>query len=213
MKRSNQHRPFILAALAAVLCLGLTLGSPRAMTVGMSGGDTVRTLYSTLLNSMRNGPSLGARGRYAQIEPVVRRVFDVPYMAQLAVGPEWASLNSAQQQQVAQAFTRYIAAIYAERFDTYAGEQLQVIGEQPSTAGTIITTRIVKSNGEPVQINYLVRQGGGGWQIADVYLNGTISELATRRAEFASILRSQGINGLIGTLNAKADSLVMARAG
>jgi phospholipid transport system substrate-binding protein len=213
MKRSNQHRPTILAVMAALLCLGLAIGSPRAMTVGMNGGDTVRTLYSTLLNSMRNGPALGARGRYAQIEPVVRSVFDVPYMARLAVGPEWASLTPAQQQQVAQAFTRYIAAIYAERFDNYSGEQLQVVGEQPSAAGTIITTRIVKSNGEPVQINYLVRQNGGGWQIADVYLNGTISELATRRAEFASILRSQGINGLIGTLNAKADSLVMARAG
>src|SRR5436305_11468295 len=134
-------------------------------------------------------------------------------MTRLAVGPEWTNLTEAQRQHVSQAFERYIAAIYAERFDNYSGEQLQVVGEQPSAAGTIITTRIVKSNGEPVQINYLVRQNGGGWQIADVYLNGTISELATRRAEFASILRSQGINGLIGTLNAKADSLVMARAG
>jgi phospholipid transport system substrate-binding protein len=213
MKRSNPIRLTVLALSTAVLCLGLLVGSARAVPIGVSGGDAVRTLYATLMNSMRNGPSLGARGRYAQIEPVVQRVFDVPYMARLAVGPEWASLAPAQQQQVAQAFTRYIAAIYAERFDNYSGEQLQVIGEQPNAAGTIITTRIVKSNGEPVQINYLVRQSGGGWQIADVYLNGTISELSTRRAEFATILRSQGINGLIGTLNAKADSLVMARAG
>jgi phospholipid transport system substrate-binding protein len=210
MKRSIHHRPTVI--LAALLCFGLSMGSLRAMPFG-AGGDTVRTLYTTLMNSMRNGPSLGARGRYAQIEPVVQRVFDVPYMARLAVGPQWASLTPAQQQQVAYAFTRYIAAIYAERFDNYSGEQLQVIGEQPSASGTIITTRIVKSNGEPVQINYLVRQSGGGWQIADVYLNGTISELATRRAEFATILSKQGINGLIGTLNAKADSLVMARAG
>ena len=212
MTRSNHHR-IILGVLAAVLCLGLTIGSLRAMPFGAGGTDTVRALYATLMNSMRNGPSLGARGRYAQIEPVVQRVFDVPYMARLAVGPQWASLTPAQQQQVAQAFTRYIAAIYAERFDTYAGEQLQVIGEQANASGTIITTRIVKSTGEPVQINYLVRQSGGGWQIADVYLNGTISELATRRSEFATILSKQGINGLIGTLNAKADSLVMARAG
>jgi phospholipid transport system substrate-binding protein len=55
-----------------------------------------------------------------------------------------------------------------------------------------------------VNINYLVRQNGGTWQIADVYLDGTISELATRRSEFASILRTQGINGLIAMLNNKA---------
>jgi len=52
-----------------------------------------------------------------------------------------------------------------------------------------------------------VRQNGGSWQIADVYLNGTISELATRRSEFASILRTRGINGLIAMLNTKADAL------
>ena len=45
------------------------------------------------------------------------------------------------------------------------------------------------------------------WQIADVYLNGTISELATRRSEFAAILRTRGINGLIAMLNTKADAL------
>ena len=57
-----------------------------------------------------------------------------------------------------------------------------------------------------------MRQNGGVWQIADVYLDGTISELATRRSEFAAILRTQGINGLIETLNAKAGTLVAARA-
>ena len=84
---------------------------------------------------------------------------------------------------------------------------MQVTGEQASAGGTIITSQIVKSNGEPVNINYLMRQSGGGWQIADVYLNGTISELATRRSEFASILRTQGINGLIQVLNTKATAL------
>jgi phospholipid transport system substrate-binding protein len=71
----------------------------------------------------------------------------------------------------------------------------------------MITSQITKSNGEPVHINYLMRQNGGVWQIADVYLDGTISELATRRSEFASILRAQGIAGLIATLNAKANTL------
>ena len=80
-------------------------------------------------------------------------------------------------------------------------------GEQSSAGGTIITSQIVKSSGEPVNINYLMRQNGGGWQIADVYLNGTISELATRRSEFAAILRTRGIDGLIAMLNTKANTL------
>jgi phospholipid transport system substrate-binding protein len=125
-------------------------------------------------------------------------------MTRLAVGPEWTRLDATQQQQVTQAFENYVIAIYAERFDKYAGERLQVTGEQASTGGTIVTTQIVKSNGEPVSVNYLIRQNG---QIGDVYVDASISELATRRSEFASIMRSQGINGLIAMLNNKAATL------
>ncbi|MBV9015017.1 MAG: ABC transporter substrate-binding protein [Alphaproteobacteria bacterium] len=193
-----------LTLVGAALCLGLFAAAPQANAAGQ---DTVRSFYDTLLANMRSGSSLGPSGRYARIEPVVRRVFDIPFMTRLAVGPEWANLSEAQRQQVSQAFERYVAAVYAERFDNYSGEKLQVTGEQPSAGGTIITSEIVKSNGEPVHINYLMRQNGGGWQIADVYLNGTISELATRRSEFAAILRTRGINGLIAMLNTKADAL------
>jgi phospholipid transport system substrate-binding protein len=211
MKRSIPATVRSLSIAGVALCLGLAALAPRAVAMAAGGTETVRSLYATLLQTMRNGPALGPRGRYAQVEPVVRRLFDIPLMTQLAVGPQWASLSDTQRQQVSQAFEHYIAAIYADRFDSYSGERLQVTGEQSSAGGTVITSQIVKSNGEPVSINYLMRQNGGVWQIADVYLDGTISELATRRSEFAAILRTQGITGLIETLNAKTNTLA-ARA-
>jgi phospholipid transport system substrate-binding protein len=211
MKRSITRPQRSLAFAGIAFCCALAALSPRAVAVGTGGTDAVRSLYDTLLATMRNGPALGARGRYAQLEPVVRRVFDLPLMTRLAVGPQWSEVTEAQRQQVTQAFERYISAIYAERFDKYSGEQLQVTGEQASSGGTVITSKIIKSDGQPVSINYLMRDNGGVWQIADVYLDGTISELATRRSEFASILRSQGITGLIETLNTKANTLA-ARA-
>ena len=207
-KRPASNR---VTTAVSLLCLGLTAAPATANSFSAAGADTVRSFYEVLLANMRSGPALGARGRYTRIEPVVRRTFDMPFMTRLAVGPEWNRLDDAQRQQVSQAFERYISAIYAERFDSYSGERLQVTGEQPSPSGTLITTEIVKSNGEPVRLNYLMRQNGGTWQIADVYLNGTISELATHRSEFSSILRAQGIDGLVATLNNKADNLA-ARA-
>lgn len=211
MKRSTTDRGRRLASAWLALCFALAALPARADAMGSGGSDTVRSFYDTLLTTMRSGPVLGPRGRYDRIAPVVHRVFDTAFMTRLAVGPEWAGLNEEQRQQVTQAFERYIAAIYAERFDNYSGERLQVTGERASPGGTIITSQIVKSNGEPVSINYLMRNNGGVWQIADVYLDGTISELATRRSEFASILRTGGINGLIQALNTKANTLA-ARA-
>ncbi|HTV90325.1 MAG TPA: ABC transporter substrate-binding protein [Stellaceae bacterium] len=204
------QRRLLFAGIA--LSLAVAISPPRAFATLGDGASAVRSLYSTLLTAMQNGPALGPQGRYAQIEPVVRRVFDIPLMTKVAVGPQWDALTEAQRQQVTDAFARYIAAIYAERFDSYSGERLQVTGEQPSPGGAIITSRIVKSDGEPVNINYLMRQNDGVWQITDVYLDGTISELATRRSEFADILARSGINGLIQALNSKAAALAAARA-
>src|ERR1700730_15729191 len=170
---NTMRRRLAIAGLA--LSLGMMTTISGAIAMGAAGADTGRGFYDTPLAPMRSGPSLGAPGRYARIEPVINRVFDIPFMTRLAVGPEWANLTEAQRQQVSQAFARYVAAVYAERFDPYTGEKMQVSGEQASAGGTIITSQIVKSNGEPVNINYLMRQNGGGWQIAGGYLNGTIS--------------------------------------
>jgi phospholipid transport system substrate-binding protein len=178
-------------------------GAQAALSPGPE--NNVQSFYATLLTTMKSGPALGENGRYAQLAPVVQQVFDVPYMTQLAVGPSWMSLTPAQQQQVVSAFGHYIAATYAYNFDSYSGEQLQVLGERPFGAyGTLVETRIVKSDGKPVTINYLMRQSSdGSWKITDIYLDGTISQLAVRRSEFASILQNQNVGGLIATLNRK----------
>jgi phospholipid transport system substrate-binding protein len=204
MTRSRStRRTLTLAGLA--LCAALALPTPfaAATTAVGAGADTVRAFYSALLDTMRNGAQLGAQGRYARLTPAIRQNFDIPFMTRLAVGPEWNSLNPAQQAEVTQAFERYVAAIYAERFHKYDGEQLTVTGERASPAGTVILSQIVPSDGQPVHINYLMRDN----KIADVYLDGTISELATRRSEFSGILKAQGINGLITALNNKAAAL------
>jgi phospholipid transport system substrate-binding protein len=195
----------------AGLCLGLLLAGGNLVgaraALSAAPKNNVQSFYDTLLMTMKSGPSLGESGRYAQLAPIVQQLFDVPYMAQLAVGPSWTSLSPAQQQQIIAAFGHYIAATYADRFDSYSGQRFQVLGEQPLSYGTIVQTRIIKSNGEPVTINYLMHQNAGTWQITDIYLDGTISQLATQRSEFSSILRDRGVAGLIETLNRKVDLL------
>jgi phospholipid transport system substrate-binding protein len=198
------------ATLAAVL--GLAMVPYPAHAAPASGGDTVQSLYDALLSTMKNGRTLGQSGRFTQLEPVIRRTFDIPSMARLSVGSSWASLTEAQRQQVTESLVRYISAIYADRFDSYAGQKLQVTGEQPAAAGVMVRSRIVKTNGELVNVDYLMHRNGNSWLISDIYLDGAISEVAIRHSEFAAILKSQGIDGLIAALNRKADSLTATTA-
>jgi phospholipid transport system substrate-binding protein len=210
---SPQTRPSPIGRIAALLILlfaGLVFVPVEGRAESADAADTVRGFYDVLASTMREGEQLGQRGRYAKLEPVILAVFDVPYMTRMAVGPSWSATPQPKRQQVAEAFGRYITATWADRFDSYSGEKLEVTDVQPYAAGAVVHTRIVKSNGEPVAIDYLMRRNGDAWQIADVYLTGTISELATRRAEFSSVLRSQGIDALIAVLNRRAGMMVSA---
>jgi phospholipid transport system substrate-binding protein len=191
-----------------VLLIGLlALWSSVAMPAPPSATGVVSRFYAELLATMQQAATLGAKGRYQKLEPVILSTFDVPFMARLSIGPSWIKLTPEQKRRAAAAYGRYIAAVYATRFDGYSGERFEVLGEQPIKHGTLVKTQIIKSNGEPVSINYVLHDNDTAWQIRDAYLSGAISELATRRSEFATILRASGIDGLIGSLNKKADDL------
>ena len=71
----------------------------------------------------------------------------------------------------------------------------------------MVRSQIIKANGEPVKVDYMMHRSGESWLISDIYLDGAISEVATRRSELAAILKSDGIDGLIAALNRKADIL------
>jgi len=204
---SSSTRTGKIAALSLVLVLAIGILVESAAAVALDPQSNVRGFYDTLLGTMKNGRSLGQSGRYARLAPVVDRVFDVPAMTRLAIGSSWASLPPAQQQQLIDGFRHYIAATYADRFDSYSGEQLQVTGEQPYNENVIVQTKIVKPNGETTTLNYMMRQNQGSWQISDVYLDGTISQVAVQRSEFSSILRREGVDGLVMALNRKVDLL------
>ena len=87
-----------------------------------------------------------------------------------------------------------------------------VQGLYDALLGTMKNGRILGQSGrftqlEPVKVDYMMRRNGNGWLISDIYLDGAISEVATRRSEFAAILRTDGVDGLIAALNRKADLL------
>ena len=199
-----RHLARILVVLALV---GMGGAPPAAGAAPSTPSATVRHFFDTLLDNMKNGAALGAKGRFEKLEPVVFATFDVPFMTKMSIGLGWGRLTAEQKQRAAKAFGRYIAATYATQFDKFSGEQFQILGDQKVPHGTIVRTRLVPADDEPVAINYMLHDNDTAWQIRDVYLTGTISELATKRSEFSSILRSGGVDALIARLNKRADEL------
>ena len=183
---------------------GLMAGHADAVETLGQPGVVVNNLDQSLLDVMQQAKQLGYNGRYAKLEPVLRQAFDIRYMTQLAVGPGWTTLSQDQQDRLADAFGKFTIATYARRLDGYSGERFETLGEKPMGQATMVQTRLVKSNGEAIALNYVIRQNGARWQVVDVYLTGTISELAQRRSEFSAVFQRAGYDGLLSALQQKA---------
>jgi phospholipid transport system substrate-binding protein len=169
----------------------------------------IRVFYDALLAAMKQADQLGVRGRYDKLAPVIRATFDLPAMTRIAVGPEWTAIPPEQQSALQDSFARMTIATYANRFDGYSGQSFEVDPEILSrNTGRVVRTRLLRPKEEPVTLNYLMRGSGDSWKIVDIYLSGTISELATQRSEFGAILKSGGPAALIESLRAQIDKLM-----
>ena len=200
----------IFGASIAVLMTTL-LTSPQLATAQAFDAPekTINGLNAKLLDTMKQAQALGVQGRFDALAPVLSSTYDIQSMSRVAVGQSWDTFQPEQKAAVTDAFARMMIATYAKRFDGFSGETFEIaeITDRPPS-DKMVKTRIVQSNGKPVAINYLMRKTGSQWKIVDVYLDGTISELASRRAEFTSILKAGGADALIASLKKQGDKLL-----
>lgn len=198
-------RRLALAALLAVLA-GSAWLQPAVATA--EPDEPVRTVDSALLEAMKRAEELGFEGRYALLEPVVQETFDLPYMAEIAVGRHWQKLDEAQRQALVDSFSDLSVATFAARFDGYSGETFELGQTRDGPRGSkLVANRLVKSDGKAVPINFLLREVEGRWRIVDILLDAKFSELATKRSEYTSVVSSQGFERLLELLDSKVAEL------
>ncbi|MCP5972772.1 ABC transporter substrate-binding protein, partial [Klebsiella pneumoniae] len=81
---------------------------------------------------------------------------------------------------------------FAKNFDGYSGEAFAIAPQVEQRGGDKLVRTTLSGSGTPIAISYRLRQSGGQWKIIDVFYKNSISQLATRRADFASVLQSGG---------------------
>jgi phospholipid transport system substrate-binding protein len=198
----------LAAAGIAIVSALILLGSlPLRAQAPSAAAAHIQTYYQEMMPTIRQAGRLTVRERDKRFAPAITAAFDLATMTRLAVGPPWRNFSSEQRAAVQEAFTRFIVADYASQIKDYSGESFVVdpqTSQETRGGGEIVKTRLVQPSGRIVNINYLVRGG----RVIDVYLNGTISDLATRRDEFTSIIAAGGADGLIKRLQDRTQTLL-----
>jgi phospholipid transport system substrate-binding protein len=198
----------VSASFCAVFALLVAAAGAVAEPPEAAPETVVDSLHVALLGVMKNSESLGYEGRFEELSRVLPGIFDITFMAQKSVGRYWKGASEEEQKHLLETFTEFTIANYAGNFDGYSGETFETLNEVESTHGTmLVRTRLKKSDGELIELDYRLRPVDGQWKIIDVYLNGTVSELALRRSEYSTLIQREGFGSLIVALNQKITDL------
>ena len=200
-------RLLLPVAAGALLVVGAARGDEPAETA------IIAKLNATLLDAFQHAEQLGYQGRYDKIAPAIPQAFDVEFMAEKSIGKYWKPLSDADKAKWVTLFTEFTAANYAGNFDKYSGQRFEISSQEPSQNDTIVVhSKLVNPGGEDTELNYRLHATPVGPRIVDVYLKGTVSELALRRSDYTSVLEREGFDALLTTVRAKIADLAAGRA-
>jgi len=149
-----------------------------------------------------------------QVTEYVEPKFDFPRMTALAIGKNWRAANAQQQNDLAAQFQTLLTHVYASTMFKYKTAQVTVdpnVDLQANGTSAIVHTRVSLPGDDKksVSIDYALHQGAQGWTIYNVSVEGA-SLVTAYRNDFDSVVKSQGIDGLIQTLKNKNARLASA---
>lgn len=192
-------KPIPFAQLA---WFALLLTAPAAGQAPDPARVPVQALDDGLMAIMKGGKQIGYAGRARTIGPVVDRAFDLPQMTRLTIGPAWTTIAPADQIALVQAFRRLTVAQYAGNFDGWSGQSFAIDPRiEARGADRLVKTTLSQPKGDATLLAYRLRQSAGQWRIVDVFYKNSISQIAMRRSDFASVLSKGGARALIGHLD------------
>jgi phospholipid transport system substrate-binding protein len=198
---------------ACLVAGGILVSLAGAGAAGDGPREVVGRLNAALLDVLRHADELGYEGRFDRLKPVMRDTFDLPFMAEKSLGLAWKRLDEADRDRWIAVFGDFTVANFAANFDRYTGQTFELLGEEPAASDTrLVRTRVASPGAANVDFAYRLRPDGGRWSIVDVYLEGTVSELALRRSEYASALEHGSFDALLDTVRGKIADLAAGRA-
>jgi len=137
----------------------------------------------------------------AMIDDVIKNSYDLEKMGKIIIGVDWKQIDTKTQKEFVNVFKRFISVNYFRRFNKinelhFEHQTVTNIKDKFKLARVILT-----ADNEKFKIDYLLGFKDEKWKIFDVLLDGSISEVATKKSDFKKIIKEEGVSGLIKNLH------------
>jgi len=165
----------------------------------------VKRVSQDMITTIKSDPLIQA-GNEARIREVIEVKliphFDFMRMTALAMGKNWRTATPEQQKRLSDEFKTLLVRTYSSALTKYRDETIDYKPLRTSPADTDVTVRtvVMKTGGQPIQMDYSLTKAADGWKVFDVVISG-VSLVTNYRDEFNEQIKNGGVDGLIKTLS------------
>jgi len=139
--------------------------------------------------------------RRQRLRQIIAPRFDFEEMAKRSLGQHWQR-NAARKDEFVPVFTRFVENSYVSSIESYKNEKILYTRERVDKDFAQVDTKVVKSKGDEIPINYKLHSVGGEWKVYDVVIEN-VSLVNNYRSQFNRILATASFDDLIKRLQEK----------
>ena len=196
-------RRFALCAFALFATLNLGLFGPSAGAGALDTASRHVEQIGQQVIALQQRQDIDPLERQAAMDDLLRRGLDIPAIARVVLGKAWRTASPEQRQQFVAAFDGYVLQTISRGLEKYGGTNMTTTGAKAAgSRDVLVHSRIEREGAEPIKAVWRVRERAGEPKIIDVTVEG-ISLVLSKREEFASVVRSRGLDALVQALQLK----------
>ena len=194
--------------MSKVLAFLATLAfATAAAAQELAPDQLVQKITDDVLAAIKGDKELAAGDKQKALKVAEEKVLpyiDFEQATRLAVGRSWNQASPEQKKRLVTEFRNMLVRTYSNAIQAYQGQTLKVLpsrGKQ-DPEDTTVRTQFVRAGGQPLPIEFHMRQTEKTWKVYDIVVEG-VSLVMTYRSEFDAVVKQEGIDGLIKRLAQK----------
>ena len=200
----------------AILTLSAAAWAVPAAAADEAPDALVKRISTEVLNAVKSDPAIQAGDINRIVNLVDTKIMpnvNFTRMTASAVGRYWRQATPEQQKQLQDEFKTLLVRTYSGALGEVKDQTLSFkpLRMQPTDTEVVVRSE-VRGRGEPIQLDYRVEKGAGGWKIYDLNVLG-VWLVETYKTQFAQEINTKGIDGLIASLVQRNKAGATAKAG
>lgn len=190
-----------LKSFFAICLLGYSL---LATALVQPPEQMLQTVTDQLLSNLQQQQNRNEQALLTLVNQTLVPHIDLDLTSQLVLGKYWGSATPQQRASFKQEFTAFMTRTYSTALSSYTNEKVRYFPVRGGVTGdrVQVNSAIDQANGQSVSVSYRLELVNGEWKVYDFSVEN-VSIVENYRSQFADVLRTSGLDGLLQRLKAQ----------